>query len=150
VLLDDSDPAGDLGAANRRGELRMIALKVALDLRYHVVVRLAPCDEAALTFALPGHVVVAAIVEAGPLSYLGSSLGERLEMVVPSGCLARVQLCGRFVLELDGRRVEQKLPSRQGRLLFAFLALNRDRSPTRDDLPTRCGRMPHQRLPHPR
>lgn len=38
-----------------------------------------------------------------------------------------VQLCGRYVVELDGRRVEAALPGRQGRLLFAYLVLNRDR-----------------------
>jgi DNA-binding SARP family transcriptional activator len=38
------------------------------------------------------------------------------------------------VLELDGRRIEAQLPSRQGRLLFAYLALNRDRAVTRDEL----------------
>lgn len=53
---------------------------------------------------------------------------------VPSGALPRIQLCGRFVLELDGRRLEAQLPSRQGRLLFAYLALNRDRAVTRDEL----------------
>ena len=37
----------------------------------------------------------------------------------------RIQLCGRFVVELDGHRLDHKLPSRQGRLLFAYLALNR-------------------------
>ena len=52
----------------------------------------------------------------------------------PSGSLPRIQLCGRFVLELDGRRIEAQLPSRQGRLLFAYLALNRDRAVTRDQL----------------
>ncbi len=46
----------------------------------------------------------------------------------------RIQLCGRFVLELDGRRIETGLPSRQGRLLFAYLALNRDHAATRDEL----------------
>ena len=53
---------------------------------------------------------------------------------MPAGAPTRIQLCGRFVLELDGRRVETRLPSRQGRLLFAFLALNRDRSCTREEL----------------
>ncbi|MBV9048753.1 MAG: winged helix-turn-helix domain-containing protein [Solirubrobacterales bacterium] len=53
---------------------------------------------------------------------------------MPSGSRARIQLCGRFVLELDGRRIEAQLPSRQGRLLFAYLALNRDRPVTRDEL----------------
>lgn len=46
----------------------------------------------------------------------------------------RIQLCGQFVLELDGRRIDAKLPSRQGRLLFAYLALNRERAVSRDQL----------------
>jgi DNA-binding SARP family transcriptional activator len=50
------------------------------------------------------------------------------------GSPSRIQLCGRFVVELDGRRVEAQLPSRQGRLLFAYLALTRDRAVTRDEL----------------
>ncbi len=47
---------------------------------------------------------------------------------------SRVQLCGRFVVELDSRRIDGKLPSRQGRLLFAYLALNREREVSRDEL----------------
>jgi SARP family transcriptional regulator, regulator of embCAB operon len=42
------------------------------------------------------------------------------DLVVPS----RVQLCGVFAVELAGRRVDQELPGRQGRLLFAYLALS--------------------------
>lgn len=53
---------------------------------------------------------------------------------MPPGARTRIQLCGRFVLELDGRRREAGLPSRQGRLLFAYLALNRDRAATRHEL----------------
>ena len=53
---------------------------------------------------------------------------------MPAGHRPRIQLCGRFVLELGGRRVENQLPSRQGRLLFAYLALNRERSLARDEL----------------
>ena len=45
-----------------------------------------------------------------------------------------VQLCGRFVVELRGRRVEQRFPSRQGRTLFAYLALQRPRAVGRDEL----------------
>jgi DNA-binding SARP family transcriptional activator len=45
-----------------------------------------------------------------------------------------VQLCGRFVVELHGRRVERLLPSRQGRLLFAYLLLQRPRAVGRDEL----------------
>jgi DNA-binding SARP family transcriptional activator len=53
---------------------------------------------------------------------------------VPSGSRPRIQLCGRFIIELDGRRIEARLPSRQGRLLFAYLALNRERAVSRDEL----------------
>jgi DNA-binding SARP family transcriptional activator len=46
----------------------------------------------------------------------------------------KVQLCGRFVVEFDGRRVEDGFPGRQGRILFAYLVANRLRTVTRDDL----------------
>jgi DNA-binding SARP family transcriptional activator len=46
----------------------------------------------------------------------------------------RVQLCGRFVARVAGRRIEQELPGRQGRFLFAYLAVNRDRVASRDEL----------------
>jgi DNA-binding SARP family transcriptional activator len=46
----------------------------------------------------------------------------------------RIQLCGRFVARVAGRRIEQELPGRQGRLLFAYLAVNRDRVASRDEL----------------
>jgi DNA-binding SARP family transcriptional activator len=48
----------------------------------------------------------------------------------------RIQLCGRLVVELDGRRVEEALPGAKGRLLFAYLVLNRDRRMSRDELLT--------------
>lgn len=46
----------------------------------------------------------------------------------------RIQLCGRIVVELEGRRVEEALPGRQGRLLFVYLAANRLRPAGRDEL----------------
>jgi len=45
-----------------------------------------------------------------------------------------VQLCGRFVVEIAGRRVDGDLPGRQGRLLVAYLVLKRDRAMTRSEL----------------
>jgi DNA-binding SARP family transcriptional activator len=45
-----------------------------------------------------------------------------------------IQLCGPYVVELEGRRIEQALPGRQGRLLFAYLVLNRDRPVGRSEL----------------
>jgi DNA-binding SARP family transcriptional activator len=47
---------------------------------------------------------------------------------------ARVQLCGRLVVRIGGRRVENALPGAKGRLLFGFLALNRLRRVARDEL----------------
>jgi DNA-binding SARP family transcriptional activator len=46
----------------------------------------------------------------------------------------RIQLCGRLVARLDGRRIEHALPGRQGRLAFAYLVANRQRPVTRDEL----------------
>jgi SARP family transcriptional regulator, regulator of embCAB operon len=40
---------------------------------------------------------------------------------------ARIQLCGRFAAEIDGSRIEDALPGRIGRVLFAYLVLNRGR-----------------------
>jgi DNA-binding SARP family transcriptional activator len=47
---------------------------------------------------------------------------------------ARVQLCGRFAVQIDGDRVEDRLPGRRGRLLFAYLVVHRGRSVPRDEL----------------
>jgi DNA-binding SARP family transcriptional activator len=46
----------------------------------------------------------------------------------------RVELCGALTVEVDGRRVEDDLPGRQGRLLFAYLARNHERPVRRDEL----------------
>jgi DNA-binding SARP family transcriptional activator len=53
---------------------------------------------------------------------------------VPERDGTRIQLCGRFVVRVGGRRIEQELPGRQGRLLFAYLVVNRDRVTSRDEL----------------
>ena len=47
---------------------------------------------------------------------------------------AYVQLCGTFAVELSGRRIDDLLPGRQGRLLFAYLALSRLQPVSRDAL----------------
>ena len=46
----------------------------------------------------------------------------------------RIQLCGSTVIELQGRRLEDRLPGRQGRLLFAYLVLNRHRPTGREEV----------------
>jgi len=49
---------------------------------------------------------------------------------------AKIQLCGRFSVELGGRWVEDALPGGNGRLLFAYLVLNRPNRIDRDQLLT--------------
>jgi len=46
----------------------------------------------------------------------------------------RVQICGPLAIERAGERLDQSLPGRQGRLLFAYLVLNRHRLVSRDEL----------------
>src|SRR4029453_16766177 len=47
---------------------------------------------------------------------------------------ARIQMCGRFAADIDGSRIEDRLPGRRGRVLFAYLVLNRGRALPRDEL----------------
>ena len=65
----------------------------------------------------------ARIVDQPPYGYLAETLGS-----------TRIQLCGRVTVELEGRRVEDDLPGRQGRILFVYLAAHRSRPATRDEL----------------
>jgi DNA-binding SARP family transcriptional activator len=46
----------------------------------------------------------------------------------------RIQICGALVVEIDGERLEQSLPGRQGRLAFAYLVLNRHRMIPRSEI----------------
>jgi DNA-binding SARP family transcriptional activator len=46
----------------------------------------------------------------------------------------RITLCGRLSVTWDGEEIGETLPGRQGRLLFAYLALNRSRPVRRDEL----------------
>jgi SARP family transcriptional regulator, regulator of embCAB operon len=46
----------------------------------------------------------------------------------------RIHLCGDLTVEVDGKRVEAGLRGRQGRLMFAYLVLNRKRRVRRDEL----------------
>jgi DNA-binding SARP family transcriptional activator len=47
---------------------------------------------------------------------------------------ARIQLCGRFAGDIHGSRIEDALPGRRGRVVFAYLVLNRGRGLPRDEL----------------
>ena len=52
---------------------------------------------------------------------------------------ARIHLCGELAVEWDGDVVTSRLPGRQGRLLFAYLVLHRDRPVRRDELEEALG-----------
>ena len=52
---------------------------------------------------------------------IGQNLGETLA----SRPETRIQLCGRLIAKVGGQRLEDHLPGRQGRLLFAFLVMHR-------------------------
>ena len=53
--------------------------------------------------------------------------------------LLRVQVCGALAIERDGQRLDGLLPGRQGRLLFAYLVVNRHRQVPATRSPRRCG-----------
>ncbi len=55
-------------------------------------------------------------------------------MTLASATPTRIQLCGSTVIDRNGVRLEGRLPGRQGRLLFAYLVLNRHRLVSRDEL----------------
>jgi SARP family transcriptional regulator, regulator of embCAB operon len=47
---------------------------------------------------------------------------------------AKIQLCGHFVVNIDGHRIEGTLPGRRGRVLLAYLVLKRGRPVPREEL----------------
>jgi SARP family transcriptional regulator, regulator of embCAB operon len=61
--------------------------------------------------------------------------------LAPAGPL-RIQICGPLAIERDGRRLDGLLPGRQGRLLFAYLVVNRHRLVSRDELAEALWREP--------
>lgn len=52
----------------------------------------------------------------------------------PNAAMARIQLCGRLRVDLGERHVTPSLRGRQGRILLAYLVLNRNRAVSRDEL----------------
>jgi DNA-binding SARP family transcriptional activator len=82
-----------------------------------------------MTFAMTPRFVVSYSERArlgGPSIILGGTLARERE--------TRIQLCGRLSVVVEGREVVEGLPGRQGRLLFAYLAADRDRAHQRDEL----------------
>jgi SARP family transcriptional regulator, regulator of embCAB operon len=63
-------------------------------------------------------------------------------VTLASSHLVRIQICGALVVECDGQRLDAGLPGRQGRLLFAYLVVNRHRYIPRDELAEALWREP--------
>jgi SARP family transcriptional regulator, regulator of embCAB operon len=63
-------------------------------------------------------------------------------MTLASPHLMRIQICGPLAVERDGQRLDPMLPGRQGRLLFTYLVVNRDRQIPRDELAEALWREP--------
>jgi DNA-binding SARP family transcriptional activator len=77
-----------------------------------------------------------------PVESLWKPCGQRLPgcgsgrtvVWVPSVDDPAITLCGRLEVRLHGRNLTTALPGRQGRLVFAYLACNRGRAVSRDEL----------------
>jgi DNA-binding SARP family transcriptional activator len=54
--------------------------------------------------------------------------------MLPAPDSSYVQLCGPLVVDLQGHRLDRRIPSRQCRALFAYLVLQRPRTVGRDEL----------------
>ena len=130
MLLDDLDQSDDLVASDPVGELGMVAAEMRQREVDDLSLGFAADDLAALACDLPGHGWVSRRLSGPTLSRMLAQGWSEVE----HGDDTYVQLCGRFVVELCGRRVEQRFPSRQGRVLFAYLVLQRPRAVGRGEL----------------
>jgi len=63
-------------------------------------------------------------------------------VTLASSSSVRIQICGQLAVERDGQRLDARLPGRQGRLLFAYLVVNRHRLVPRDELAEALWREP--------
>ncbi|PUE38212.1 hypothetical protein B9Z50_17245 [Limnohabitans sp. Bal53] len=61
-------------------------------------------------------------------------LNEKIDKNVMRDCESRIHLCGALTVRIMGERLENDLPGKQGRLLFAFLVSQQGRSVTRSDM----------------
>jgi DNA-binding SARP family transcriptional activator len=90
------------------------------------VVGVATSDEATFTTNQSGH-------DRSPSCLYGKDVGPRLQKpwrLAP----VRIQVCGSIVVEDHDQRLERSLPSRQGRLLFVYLVVHRDRQTPRPEI----------------
>jgi class 3 adenylate cyclase len=75
-----------------------------------------------------------AAVACDPFCHRVSSPGRRVNFAPVAGNETRIQLCGRILIKISGRRVEEDLRGRRALVLFAYLTLNRHRTIARKEL----------------
>jgi SARP family transcriptional regulator, regulator of embCAB operon len=63
-------------------------------------------------------------------------------VTLPSSRPVRIQITGPLAIERGGQRLDELLPGRQGRLLLAYLVINRHRQVPRDELAEALWREP--------
>jgi DNA-binding SARP family transcriptional activator len=68
--------------------------------------------------------------------------GQHCGVNLSSAQQIRVQICGALAVERDGEHLGDRLPGRQGRLVFVYLVVNRHRQVSRDELAEALWREP--------
>jgi SARP family transcriptional regulator, regulator of embCAB operon len=121
------DPPAEVLVGDALEQLGVVGPHVLPDPLHHLVFALAAGHVPALAVDLLGHSWTSfgrIFVGARRWGYVGATLAPAV----------RIQLCGTLAVEIDGMRIDQWLPGRQGRLLLAYLVLHRLRPVRRDEL----------------
>jgi class 3 adenylate cyclase/DNA-binding SARP family transcriptional activator len=81
---------------------------------------------------LSGRRLEVPLEQVGPVELKGLDEPVVAHTVRWQAAVSRVRLCGGLVVEHDGERLDERLPSRQARMLFALLALERGHALSRE------------------
>ena len=114
----------------------MVGSHVLTDRPDHLVIAISAGDEPALA---PDQLHFRL---SPPAWLLLASYCQDVAVTLAPSHPVRIQICGQFAVELDGERLDPLLPGRQGRLLFAYLVVNRHRHIPRDELAEALWREP--------
>jgi DNA-binding SARP family transcriptional activator len=121
------NPAQQIVSTHRLQQGRMIAGHVPPDGSYHLVVGLPAGDVSAFAPDRLSHRTShSALAEQRTATILGVTPAAPPQV--------RIQICGPLAIEVDGQRIDARLPGRQGRLLVTYLVLNRHRQLSRGEL----------------
>lgn len=73
---------------------------------------------------------------------LSAAYCQDVGVTLTTATRVRIQVCGPLVIECNGQRLDGQIPGRQGRLLFAYLLVNRHRLVPREELAEALWREP--------